>query len=123
MSNAGSSLEFKKYFHDRFVLFALSVNTFLALLVVAFVFLNLGDTGNSYIQSYRSNLGLNAYQVGNVGQIISFAIFAVMVLIGQFLISLKFYGIRKHVSWIIMTLGMFLLILSLIVGNALLQLR
>lgn len=123
MNSSGSSLEFRKYFHDRFVLVALTINVFLTLLAIAFVTLNLGDTGSSYIQSYRSNLGLNAYQVGNVGQIISFAVFSVAVLIGQFVISLKFYGIRKHVSWIIMVLGMLLLVLSLIVSNALLQLR
>lgn len=123
MNSPGSSLEFRKYFHDRFVLVALTINVFLTLLAIAFVTLNLGDTGSSYIQSYRSNLGLNAYQVGNVGQIISFAVFSVAVLVGQFVISLKFYGIRKHVSWIIMVLGMLLLVLSLIVSNALLQLR
>lgn len=123
MSRTDSNLQFRKYFHDRFVLLALTVNTFLTMLVIAFVFLNLGDTSGSYIQSYRSNLGLNAYQVGGPGQIISFAAFAVAAWMGQFVISLRFYGIRKHVSWIIMVLGTFLLILSLIVSNALIQLR
>lgn len=123
MSNSSTSIEFKKYFHDRFVLAVLSINVFLTIITIAIILLSLGDTGNSYIQAYRSNLGLNAYQVGGVGQIISFAVFAVMVLVGQLFISLKFYGIRKHVSWFIMVLGTLLLILSLIVSNALLQLR
>lgn len=123
MSNSSAPLEFKKYFHDRFVLVVLTINVFLTLVVVAMVLLRLGDTGNSYIQAYRSNLGLNAYQVGGPGQIVSFAIFATATLVGQFWISLKFYAIRKHVSWFIMLLGTLLLVLSLIVSNALLQLR
>lgn len=112
-----------KYFHDRFVLLMLTINIFLTFVCVATILLRLGDTGNSYIQSYRANLGLNAYSAGNIGQIISFAVFAVTVLIGQTIISLKLHSIRKHVSWIAMVMAMLLLVLCTIVSNALLQLR
>ncbi len=123
MSKVFSSVDFKKYFHDRFVLLMLTVNIFIAFVTVATILLRLGDTGNSYIQAYRSNLGLNAYQVGSLGQIVSFIVFSVSVLVGQFFISLKFHSIRKHASWMIMIFGGVLLVLSLIVSNALLQLR
>ncbi len=113
----------KKYFHDRFVLVMLTVNAFLAFVTVASILLRLGDTSNNYIQAYRSNLGLNAYSVGGVEQIISFAVFAVIVLVGQFVFSYKLHEIRKQVSWIVMLLGMLLLVLGLIVSNALLGLR
>ena len=113
----------RKYFHDRFVLLMLTVNSFLTVVVIASVLLRIGDTSNSYIQSYRQNLGLNAYSAGGPEQIISFAVFAVFVLAGQFYISLKMHPIRKHVSWMIMLMGSLLLVLALIVSNALLQLR
>lgn len=116
-------LHLKKYFHDRFVLLMLTINIFLTLVITASILLRLGDTGNSYIQSYQANLGLNAYKVGGVGQILSFIVFAFTVLIGQFLISLHFHSIRRHASWIIMVLAMLLLILCLIVSNSLLRLR
>lgn len=113
----------KKYFHDRFVLLMLTINVFLAFVTVAMILLRLGDTSTSYIQSYRENLGLDAYSVGGASQIISFAVFSVLVLIGQFLISLQLHHIRKHASWTIMILGGLILMLSLIVSNALLELR
>ena len=113
----------KKYFHDRFVLLMLTINIFLTFVIVAMILFRLGDTNNSYIQAYRSNLGLNAYSVGNVGQIISFAVFAVAVLVGQFIISLRLHAIRKHAAWTIMLMSMLLLILCLIISNRLLSLR
>lgn len=113
----------RKYFHDRFVLLMLTINVFLTIVCVAFVLLRLGDTSNSYIQAYRSNLGLGGYQGGGVGQLISFAVFAVLVLIGQFFISLKFHAIRKHAAWTMMVLAALLLVLCLTVSNSLLGLR
>lgn len=123
MSKETSRQHLKKYFHDRFVLLMLTINIFLTLVTVAFILLRLGDTSNSYIQAYRSNLGFNQYQVGGVEQIISFAVFAVAILVGQFLISLKFHSIRRHASWAMMLLATLLLILTLIISNSLLQLR
>lgn len=123
MNKETSRAHLKKYFHDRFVLLMLTVNIFLTLVITALILLRLGDTGNSYIQAYRSNLGLNAYKVGGVGQILSFIVFAFSVLAGQFLISLHFHSIRRPASWIVMILAMLLLILCLIVSNALLRLR
>lgn len=113
----------KKYFHDRFVLLMLTINVFLTFVCVVSILLRLGDTSNSYIQAYRSNLGLNEYSVGGVEQIIGFAVFSIVVLVGQLFLSLKLHGIRKEVSWIVMIGTGLLLLLSLIISNALLQLR
>ena len=113
----------KKYFHDRVVLLMLTVNTFLAFVTVAMILLRLGDTSTSYIESYRANLGLNAYKVGGASQIVSFAIFSVLVLVGQFFVSLHLHLIRKHAAWTVMFLACLLLLLSLLVSNSLLQLR
>lgn len=113
----------KKYFHDRFVLLMLTVNSFVAFVVIASVLLRLGDTDASYIQSYRANLGLSAYSVGDASHLVGFAVFAGLILVGQLFISLRLHSIRKHASWIIMLLAFFLLLLALIVSNALLRLR
>ena len=112
-----------KYFHDRFVLLALTINVFITVVCITTIFLRLGDTGSSYIQSFRDNLGINAYSVGGVGEIISFAVFAVAILVGQVLISLRLHPIRKRISWIVMVMGTLLLVLCTVVSNALLQLR
>lgn len=113
----------KLYFHDRFVLFMLTVNSFLTILVVAGILLRLGNTGTTYIESYRPSLGLNAFNSGDVTQILSFAVFAILVLGGQLFISMRLHHIRKHASWIVMVLASLLLVLALIISNALLQLR
>ena len=113
----------KKYFHDRFVLLMLTVNSLLTIVTIVSVLLRLGDTSNTYVESYRANLGLNAYSAGDASQIVSFAVFSVLVLVGQVFLSMKLHNTRRHAAWIIMVLAFLLLLLSLIVANALLQLR
>lgn len=113
----------KKYFHDRFVLLMLTINIFLTIVCIAAVLFRLGDTSSSYIDAYRANLGLDAYSVGGVSQIIAFAIFSVLVVVGQGFLSFRLHRIRKEVAWMVMALATLLLILSIIVSNSLLQLR
>lgn len=113
----------RKFFHDRFILFTLTINAFLAIVVVLSVVLRLGDTSENYIQSYRSNLGLSAITVGGVGEIISFAVFAVALFVAHIFLALQFYKIRIVSAWVLMVLTGLLLLLSLIVSSALLQLR
>lgn len=113
----------RKYFHDRFVLLMLTVNIFITIVCIVTILLRLGDTSGSYIQSYRGNLGLNAYSVGGVEQIISFIVFAVAVLAGQVWISLKLHPLNKQASRVVMLMAMLLLILCVVVSNSLLQLR
>lgn len=113
----------KKYFHDRFVLLMLTVNVFLTFLTIATTLLRLGDTSNNYIQSYRANLGLNAYSAGGVEQAVSYVIFALIIFGGQLFLSLKLHSVRKAVSWLVMLFAALLLLLSLIISNALLGLR
>lgn len=113
----------RKFFHDRFILFMLTINVFLASVIVISVFFRLGDTSENYIQSFRSNLGLSAITVGGVGEIISFAIFAVALTVAHVFMGLQFYKIRITVAWTLMVLTSLLLLLCLIVSSALLQLR
>lgn len=113
----------RKYFHDRFVLLMLTINIFLTIVCIAAVLFRLGDTSASYIESYRANLGLDAYSVGGVSQIISFAVFSVLVLVGQGFLSFRLHRIRKEAAWTVMVMGLLLLILSLVVSDSLLQLR
>jgi len=114
----------KNYFHDRTVLLLLSVNTFLALLGGILVLLKL-DVGrpDGYIVQYRANLGLSAFKSGGASTLISFIIFSALVLVFHTLLSMRVYHIRRQFSVAILALGMLLLLLSVIVSNALLELR
>lgn len=113
----------RRYIHDRFVLFFLAVNAFLTLAVIVTIALKLGDTGEGYIQQYRSNLGLNGYRSGGVGEILSFMVFAVIVFVFQIVFSYKIYDIKKQAAWAIVVLSSLLLILALLISGALLELR
>lgn len=113
----------RRFFHDRVVLFLLTINGFLALVNVVVILLRLGGAGDNYIQSYRSNLGLSAITVGGVGELVSFVIFAVGVFVISLFFAMQFHKIRVVSSWIVMILTTLLLILNFIVANALLDLR
>lgn len=114
----------KKYFHDKIVLLLVSANIFLAFLVAAIVILRagLGQGVDGYIVEYRANLGLSAFQKGNVLPILSFILFAVVTLVVHILLSIRTYSLRRELSLTILGLGTLILLLAVIVSNALLAL-
>lgn len=98
----------------------LSINAFLTLLATMLIFLRLDfDRGSGYIVQYRSNLGLNAYKSGEVGEIVSFILFAVLVFAFHTFLSAKTYHVRRYFSVAVLGLGALLLVLAIIVSNAL----
>lgn len=113
----------KKFFHDRLVLLLLSVNAFLALLAVLSVLLRLQGGGEGFIVQYRSNLGIRALKEGDVGQILPFIAFALVVLLVHSVLSYRAYPIRRQLSVLVLSLGTLLLSLSIIVSSALLAMH
>jgi hypothetical protein len=113
-----------KYFRDRMIMLLFSTNVFLALAASLFVLLRLSSNhGNGYIVQYRSNLGIDAFKTGNVAGLLSFVLFALLVVVIHVLLSLRVYQINRQLSVVILGLGVLLLVLSIIVSNALLVLR
>jgi hypothetical protein len=114
----------KKYFHDKIVLLLVSANVFLAFLVTAIVLLRagLGQGVDGYIVEYRANLGLSAFQKGNVLPILSFILFAVVTMVVNITLSVRTYALRRELSLTILGLGALVLLLAVIVSNALLAL-
>lgn len=114
----------KKYFHDRIVLLLLSVNAFLTLLAILSVLLRLQGGGEGYIVQYRENVGVsNAFKTGEIGQILLFIVFALLVFVVHSVLSHRTYHIRRNLSLLLLCLGALLLGLCVIVANALLALH
>ncbi len=80
----------RKFFHDRFILFVLTINGFLMVVSLLVILLRLGGGQDSYIHSYRSNLGLSAITVGGVGEILAFILFAVGLFVVHIFMALEF---------------------------------
>jgi hypothetical protein len=112
-----------KYFHDRMVLLLLSANSFLTLLTILSVLFRLQGGGDSYIVQYRANLGISAFQQGNVDQILSFIAFAVVVFAIHGVLSWRTYEIRRELSLVVLLGGTLLLFIDVIISDALLTLR
>ena len=115
----------KKYFQDKLVLLLLSIEVFLVFLNTALILLRLGNqqNGAAYFVQYRSNLGIGAFKTGGVSTLIEFIVFGVLVVIVHVALSIKMYPLRRQVAVGVLTLGMLLLVVSMIVSNALLTLR
>lgn len=114
----------QKYFRDHLVLLLLSADTFLAFLASVFVLLRLSaGHGNSYIVQYRSSLGINAFKTGSVSELLSFIGFALLVLAIHTVLSMRVYHIHRQLAIAVLSLGILLLVLTIIVSNALLVLR
>lgn len=114
----------RKYLHDRLILALVSVTIFLALVCAVLVLLRFGAEGGSgYIIQYRANLGISAFQTGDVVNIVSFAVFAVLIATINIVLSVRMYRIKRELSITVLSLGILLLTLAIIVSNALLALR
>jgi hypothetical protein len=114
----------KKYFHDHLVLLLLSINAFLAIAGSVFILVRLSTShGTGYIVQYRSSLGINAFQTGTVMELLSFVAFAGLVLATHTMLSLRAYKIHRQLAIAVLSLGVLLLLLTIIISNALLVLR
>jgi len=114
----------KKYFHDHLVLLLLSTNIFLAVAGSIFILLRLSTShGTGYIVQYRADLGINAFKTGSVTELLSFVAFALLVLGINVVLSMKAYQIHRQLAIAILSLGILLLLLTIIISNALLVLR
>jgi hypothetical protein len=115
----------KSYLHDKLILLLLSANIFLAFLCAALIFLrlNIAQGAEGYIIEYRSNLGISAFRVGGVSGLISFAGFAVLLVIANIALSVRTYRIRRELSLSILAAGILLLLFATIVSNALVVLH
>jgi hypothetical protein len=114
----------KKYFRDHFVLLLLTVNVFLGVLTIIFVLVRLSTAySDSYITQFRPTLGINKYHNGSVLDLISFSVFAALILVINTALSYKTYAIHRQLTITILSFGILLLILTIIISNALLGLR
>lgn len=113
----------RRFFHDRFILFILTINGFLTAVTLLTVLLRLDGTDDRYIQAYRSNLGLDSTTVGGVSEIIAFVLFALGIFAIQIFMALEFHRFRKHAAWVVLILTTVLLLFNVIVANALLNQR
>lgn len=82
-----------------------------------------GSRSQGYIVGYRPSLGLSAYYKGDSLGLLSFALFALLVLIFHTVLSVRVYSVRRHFAIAILGLGLLLILLSLVISNALLMLR
>ncbi len=114
----------KKYFHDRLILFLLSINGFFTLLTSILILLRLdSNSTDSYLVQYRSDLGIGGYQYQSNGvAFFTIIIFAVTVFVMNAVLSMRIYDEKRDFSVAILSLGTLLVLLTLIVSNALLVL-
>jgi len=114
----------KKYFQDHLILLLLSTNVFLAFSTTVLVLARLGaGHGNSYIVQYRSSLGINAFKTGGVSDLLSFILFAFLILAIHSTLSLRIYAVNRQLAIVVLALGIMLLVLTMIISNALLMLH
>ena len=113
-----------RYFHNRSILLLLIINTILLVIGVVLVLFRLDSgRGDNYIVEYRANSGIDQYQVGQSGDIISFIAFLFVNVILFTLISLRTFGIRRHIAVMCLVMSALLSLLCIIVSNALLAIR
>lgn len=114
----------KKYFHDRIVLLLLTANTFIAILLSLLILLRLdGGRADGYIVQYRANLGLSGFKTGSATTLVSFIVFAAVVLGMNTILSIRTYHVRRYLSVAVLSMASLLLVVTLIVSNALLVIR
>src|SRR5262245_47971884 len=115
----------KKYLHDKLILLLVSIAIFLAFLCIVLIFLrlNIGQGTEGYIVEYRSNLGISALRVGGVAGLLSFAVFALLLVVITIALSVRTYRVRRELALSVLAAGLLLLLFATIVSNALMVLH
>jgi hypothetical protein len=113
-----------RYFHNRSILLLLIINTILLVVGIVLILFRIDSSrGSNYIVEYRANSGIDQYRVGTSSDIFSFIAFLLINAIIFTLISLRTFGIRRHVAVMCLVLSALLSLLCIIVSNALLAIR
>lgn len=113
----------KKYFHDRAILFLLTVNVFALIAGSLITVYRLTDSHDILYSQFRSNLGTSGYFPGDTQTFVQFIVFAFFVCIFHAVMSIRVYHVSKYLARIMLAVGALLLILTAVVSNALLGLR
>ena len=112
----------KHYFHDKTVLVLLAINSVLALSVILFILLHLDPSkGSTPIVQYRSILGIDTFKPGSIAEFQLMALFAGLQYVFAWILSIRLYAHRRHLSVTILALTTFVLVLTSVVADALLR--
>jgi hypothetical protein len=113
-----------RYFHNRSILLFLIINSVLVLVGTLLILFRLdSDTTTSYIIEYRANLGIGEYEIGSALDIAGFIFFLLINFVLCVLISLRTFGLRRHIATAILAICILNSLLTIIVSNALMALR
>ena len=112
----------KHFFHDRAILLLVGANSILVLFAVLFILLRIDPAeGSTHIVQYRSNLGISAFKSGPIAEFQLIALFAALQYGFSWILSIRLYVHRRHLSIAILALTTFILVLTPIVSDALLR--
>lgn len=112
----------KHFFHDKTVLILLTVNSVLALFAVLYIVLRVDPAeATTRIVQYRSNLGISAFKQGSTTEIQLIALFAALQYAFSWVLAIRMYAHRRHMSIVVLALTTFILLLTPIVTDALLR--
>lgn len=117
----------KKYFHDHVVLLLLSVTAFIAVASSIYFLIGLASQQSpTYIVQCRdcSNLtAVDRFVNGSLAELLALVVFAVVITVTNFVLSLRLYRINRQLAVAVLALGVLLVVMNFIVGGALLGLR
>lgn len=112
----------KRYSQDILALSLSAINGALCLLLIVVNLLRVGD-GNSFVASYRQNLGINAFGVAGYSSVVSFLLFSIVSLIAAIFLAVRFYSIKRGLAIGILIFGILIQALCFLVSNALIALH
>lgn len=114
----------KRFLHDRLVLLLLLILAVLTVVGVSLVLLRFDATRNpTTTVAYRPNIVGSQYQSGKPIDIYSLALFMLFIGASAVFLSSRLYRVRRPVSIFILSSGVFLMVVSIIVSNALISLQ
>lgn len=113
----------KQYIHDRLILLLISANTFFAILTTVNIILKYSSSADGgFTYQYRPTLGFGGYIRGDKSEILSFAIFVMLVLFIHTFLSIKVFNIKKQLSIAILGTALLLILMALVISYSLLLL-
>lgn len=113
-----------RYFHSRSILLLLIINSTLVLIGSLAVLFQLDSgTTTNYIIEYRANYGIGEYERGFALDVAGFIFFLLINFAVCVFLSLRTFPIRRHLAVAVLAVCSLLSLLTIIVSNALMNLR
>ncbi len=116
-------MSIKGYINDKYVIFFNLILILMGVFNVLLVILRIDTTQSVAFISANTTLSRPGFEPGSTVQLYRFAIIPIVIVAMQTLLAWRMHSIKRGISMLALSLGMVLMVFSIVVSSAILNLH